>query len=804
MLNFQGLNSSIEVKRAKSSVNKVAQQCASKDVAFEGTESKRNLSSANCKAYFANTVNLSDTLKSLNTQSKIGFGHRIEVHNSWGVNINDNGETKVKTWAPKAKEVYMEIRPADKPIDGGEWSHDNGKITVDKIDGQTIIKSADEHSTVIKLESQDNGIFTASTKDIKSGDKYRFLLVKHDDSIAGRKDYYAKKQDGVGSWSTAYDHSDFEWGDKRWMSDGNNKRIGPKNPNVLPTIKEIHIGIMSPEGDFEHAKSKIDKIAQNGAFNTIELMPVEGFYGGENPEEGFGWGYDGVDKLAPTEIYGGPEKLKELIDYAHNKGLNVLMDVVPNHMGPNGNYLDDFGPFQGNPNPWGHGLNYEGEGKEFVRDYMINASLNWLNNYHCDGIRFDMTKFVDSDNTMKQIAIETKFHAPNSFIVAEDGRFENGDDRLNDPRVIRSLSETSDSKDPQKTKEERIQAHERIVADAIDNKFSLDNLGFDSQWDFAFQHNLLSMILNQEFMGYQPNLKNLEYSLKNGPLNTKYLMSHDEIGNNDGTRLIPKALTAKLGMFYRVEGNNDCEKGQRAADSMQRITEAYLAGNEAIWNPKEQRKLHVTNPISKEEFEHTYKEAKALNRLGTATVVVAPGPKMVFDGDEKGAVSRFKFFAKHPDKNIAQNITNEKGYDIGKTALLDSKLDQDYKNEDPQMEKFTVDMFKILNNSPALSSTNNDSEHLQTYTYGSANTMHVLRKEGDDQILSVMNFSGDDFGEFTLRNLPEGKWEQIITSNDQQYGGSGNLSNDSVVDSGDSQMNIKLPKQSVVMFKKVD
>ena len=119
---------------------------------------------------------------------------------------------------------------------------------------------------------------------------------------------------------------------------------------------------------------------------------------------------------------GGPDKLKELIDYTHGLELNVVMDYVPNHLGPDGAQLKRTGPYIKGNNAFGESFNFEGENSKYVRDYIVNAAMNWIDNYKVDGLRLDMTKFMESDFTMKEIAAEINHHFPSVFLIAEDSR----------------------------------------------------------------------------------------------------------------------------------------------------------------------------------------------------------------------------------------------------------------------------------------------------------------------------------------------------------------------------------------------
>ncbi len=179
---------------------------------------------------------------------------------------------------------------------------------------------------------------------------------------------------GVHGFSRVLDHTRFQWTDSRWQP----------QPLSGAVIYELHTGTFSPEGTFRGVKSRLDYLAELG-ITHVELMPVASFPGRH------GWGYDGVDLFAPHEPYGGPEQLKELIDACHARGLAVILDVVYNHLGPDGNYLGRFGPYftQRYTSPWGMAVNFDGPGSDEVRRFFIDNALMWMRDYHIDALRLD-------------------------------------------------------------------------------------------------------------------------------------------------------------------------------------------------------------------------------------------------------------------------------------------------------------------------------------------------------------------------------------------------------------------------------
>lgn len=231
----------------------------------------------------------------------------------------------------------------------------------------------------------------------------------------------ASQPDGPHGLSETVDHDLFPWTDEGWK--------GIALPGSI--LYEVHIGTFTEEGTFDAAVGRLRHLVDLGV-DAIELMPVAEFPGER------GWGYDGVGLFAPHHHYGGPEGLKRLIDACHGHGLGVVMDVVYNHLGPDGNYLPRFAPYfsDRHETDWGAAVNFDGPGSEEVRRFVIDNATMWLRDYHCDGLRLDAVhSIVDTSaiHILEEMADEvealaTQLHRP-LFLIAESDR--------NDPRLIR-------------------------------------------------------------------------------------------------------------------------------------------------------------------------------------------------------------------------------------------------------------------------------------------------------------------------------------------------------------------------------
>ncbi|RAU82697.1 malto-oligosyltrehalose trehalohydrolase [Pontibacter arcticus] len=233
-----------------------------------------------------------------------------------------------------------------------------------------VLLSKPEKKT-ITLQREAFGYWTGLAEDAKPGAKYKYKL--NDDKE--RPDPASQFQpDDVHEASEVVDHTSFSWTDENWQA--------PPLEQLI--IYELHVGTFSEEGTFEGVINKLPELKDLG-ITAIELMPIAQFPGSRN------WGYDGVYPFAAQSTYGGPEGLKKLVDACHAQGISVVLDVVYNHFGPEGNYLNDFGPYftEQYNTPWGAALNFDQAHSDHVRNFFFQNALMWLRDYHIDALRLD-------------------------------------------------------------------------------------------------------------------------------------------------------------------------------------------------------------------------------------------------------------------------------------------------------------------------------------------------------------------------------------------------------------------------------
>ncbi len=273
---------------------------------------------------------------------------------------------------------------------------------------RAAVSIVDAEGTVLRhlpLTSEGGGYFSALDPQGAAGDLYRF----HFGDSQGWPDPASRWQpQGVHGPSMVIDPHAFPWTDQKFKAP----------PYSELVIYELHLGTFTPEGTFRSAIAKLDHLVTLGV-NALELMPIADFPGDRN------WGYDGVALYAPARAYGHPDDLRALVDAAHARGLAVMLDVVYNHMGPDGNYLGVYHDRYFNEKehtPWGAALNY---GQSAVRDFFAENASYWLREFHIDGLRLDATHAIIDHSERHILAeISQRVHTLGGFLVAEDERNE--------------------------------------------------------------------------------------------------------------------------------------------------------------------------------------------------------------------------------------------------------------------------------------------------------------------------------------------------------------------------------------------
>jgi maltooligosyltrehalose trehalohydrolase len=267
-----------------------------------------------------------------------------------GTEIISKNETHFRVWAPKANMLHVVLEPSSE---------------------------GSAERTFHPLTKEQNGYFSG-TVICGVGARYRFRLNRSENFYPDPASRF--QPDGPHGSSYIVDPFAFKWTDANWR--------GVKLAGQV--IYEFHVGTFTPEGTWRAAAEKLELLKNDGV-TSLEMMPIADFPGR------FGWGYDGVNLFAPTHLYGTPDDLRAFIDRAHALGMGVILDVVYNHFGPDGNYLGVYSDHYINrqrENDWGDSINFDGENCGPVREFFITNGRYWIEEFHFDGFRFDATQSI--------------------------------------------------------------------------------------------------------------------------------------------------------------------------------------------------------------------------------------------------------------------------------------------------------------------------------------------------------------------------------------------------------------------------
>lgn len=330
------------------------------------------------------------------------------------------------------------------------------------------VELVDQDRSAIPMQPLPQGYFEATVEGVGPCARYRYLL----DGNKSRPDPASRFQpQGVHGPSAVINPDSFGWTDSDWL--------GVPLDDLI--IYELHVGAFTHEGTFDSIVPHLSYLKETVGITAIELMPVAQFPGGRN------WGYDGVYPYAVQSSYGGPDGLKRLVDACHAIGIAVVLDVVYNHLGPEGNYLGEFGPYFTDryKTPWGSAINYDGTDSDAVRHYVVSNALYWVAEYHIDALRLDAIHGIydfSATHILKELASAVHVEAAQLnrrvFVIAESD--------LNDARIIDSPS--------------------------------IGGYGIDAQWNDDFHH-ALRVVLTGEQRGYYHDfhgLKDLGTAVRQG------------------------------------------------------------------------------------------------------------------------------------------------------------------------------------------------------------------------------------------------------------------------------------------------
>jgi maltooligosyltrehalose trehalohydrolase len=320
----------------------------------------------------------------------------------------------------------------------------------------------------VEMAPRDGGRHEVSLEGAQPGVRYRFAFDGDDDALP---DPASRSQpDGVHGASAVDDGSTFAWTDGSWRG----------RPLSEYVVYEVHVGTFTDDGTFDAAIEHLDELAALG-ITAIEVMPIAQFPGARN------WGYDGVFPYAAQHSYGGPGGFRRFVDAAHGAGLAVVLDVVYNHLGPEGNVLGEYGPYftARYRTPWGDAFNFDGPESDAVRQFFVDSALQWVDDFHVDALRVDAVHaIVDASaypfveqltDAVHEVGERTGRHV---HAIAESA--------ANDTRVVTPSSQLG--------------------------------LGCDAQWSDDFHHALHALLTGETFEYYADfgRVEDLASAFRNG------------------------------------------------------------------------------------------------------------------------------------------------------------------------------------------------------------------------------------------------------------------------------------------------
>jgi maltooligosyltrehalose trehalohydrolase len=368
---------------------------------------------------------------------------------------------------------------------------------------------------IVPMKKIERGYWRADVDDLEPGSRYVYRINDEHDKPDPASFY---QPDGVHESSQVVDHGSFEWDDKGWKG----------LPLEEMIFYETHIGTFTSEGTFEAACKRLDYLIDLGV-NMIEIMPVAQFPGSRN------WGYDGAYLYAVQNSYGGPEGLKHLVNECHKRDIAVCLDVVYNHLGPEGNYISQYCPYFTDKyhTPWGAAVNFDDAFSDGVRNFVIQNALYWFEHFHIDALRLDAIHGIfdmGAKHILKEMAEEVddfcRKQGRRHYLIAESD--------LNDIRVIQPWSEGGYGMDGQWSDDFHHCMHTLLTGEdkgyyadfgIIDQLVKALEEGFVYSWDYSVyrkrMHGSSSVGMPAEQF-------------------TVFIQNHDQVGN----RMMAERLTS--------------------------------------------------------------------------------------------------------------------------------------------------------------------------------------------------------------------------------------------------------------------
>jgi maltooligosyltrehalose trehalohydrolase len=570
---------------------------------------------------------------------------------------------------------------------------------------------------IVTLEKGDQGYHHAIIDGVEPGNLYVYRL----DEGLQRPDPASRCQpQGVHGPSAVVDPH-FAWEDQHWSG----------LPLEDYIVYELHVGTFTPEGTFEAIIPHLDSLKDVG-ITAVELMPVAQFPGSRN------WGYDGVFPFAVQNSYGGPEGLKRLVNACHQQGLAVVLDVVYNHLGPEGNYLGDFAPYftERYRTPWGAAINFDGPHSDEVKQFFIENALYWITEFHIDALRLDALHAIldlSAQPFLEQLAMTVHKQAERmgrrAYLIAESD--------LNDTKLIRSQE--------------------------------LGGYGLDGQWNDDFHHALHTLLTGESSGYYQDfgKVGDLAKAFREGYIYSGQYSAYRRRQHGNSSKLLPAPKFVVCAQNHDQVGNRMF--GERLTQLVSFDALKLVAG------------VVLLSPFIPLLF------------MGEEYGETAPFPYFVSHSDQglveavrRGRREEFAAFAWKGEPADPQD----------EATFFQAKLDHKLRHEGQHklLYEFYKELIRLRNTLPALKLLSKD--HMEVAGCEKDKVLVVRRWSGDDEALMAFHF-GDDVASLAV-TASDGRWEKILDSAEQRWQGNGSAVPERLDSKG--ELSLTLAPKAFVLF----
>jgi len=612
-----------------------------------------------------------------------GFINLIREHaraimgNRLGANFLGGGRCQFLVWAPFAQSVEVMIFARDHQHDGGRAAAQSGA-------------SGKRANALEKIE---RGYYQTTVENVEPGALYLYRL----DGNNQRPDPASRFQPfGVHKASEVVDLGAFRWNDSMW-------RGIPLEDYIT---YEVHVGTYTAEGTFDALIPHLDQFNELG-ITAVELMPVAQFPGIRN------WGYDGVHPFAAQNSYGGPEGLMRLVDACHARGLAVVLDVVYNHIGPEGNYLGEFGPYFTDQycTPWGQAINFDGPWSDEVVRFFIENALQWVRDFHIDALRLDAIHGIVDRNAqpfLELLGVSVHEFAcgagRNIYVIPESD--------LNDVRFIRPREQ--------------------------------GGYGLDAQWSDDLHHALHTLLTNKH-NGYYLDFGKIDHlakALTEGYVYSGQYSEHRHRRHGNCSRNIPAT------QFVVCAQNHDQVGNRLLGDRLSTLVsfEALkLAAGTILLSP------FLPLVFMGEEYGEPAPFQYFISHLDPELIeAVRRGRREEF--------AAFDWQSEIPDPQDEQ-------------TFLRCKLDHSLRQKEPHrtLLEFYRELIKLRRTLPGLAQLS--KKRMEVFSFKNEKVIHVRRWSDQGEALMLSNFSDEQ--QSVAAKIPQGNWRKLLDSADPRWRGPG-------------------------------